>query len=177
MKRGMILAILPILVYLFFLITLAGCDSLLAEEPEPQEIKAGQQDTLPDWLLPNAYKEKGSHPIDEANNILNNEGHLEDTVTDNSTVELPLESGQNNPAATTTQQEQSQENQGSSEAQPGTMEWIIEQQKQREAEKRQREREKILTKLEEESTDDEDRDAWWDLQKKDEPSMSHQLFE
>jgi hypothetical protein len=135
-----------------------------------------QEYVLPDWLLPTSLRENGFHPDDKVNNLESGE-EQEDSLTDSVADEIQEELSQDSSTESKTQEQKPQDDQISSGAPPGTMEWIEEQQKQKEAAQRQREKEKNLAKLEEESTDDEDQDAWWDIQKKDEPSMSHQLVE
>ncbi len=176
MKRSMFFLILSTLICLSVPFFLTGCDYFFPQEPESQDIITGQEYALPDWLLPTSLREKGFHPDDEANNLESGE-YQEDSLTDSAADEIQGEVVQDSSVESKTQQQKPQDDQISSGAQPGTMEWIEEQQKQKEAAQRQRERERILANLEEESTDDEDQDAWWDLKKKDEPSMSHQLVE
>jgi hypothetical protein len=176
MKRSMFILLLSILICLSVPFFLTGCGYFFPQEPESQGIMTEQEYVLPDWLLPTSLQEKGFYPDEEANNLESGEDQ-EDSLTDSVADEIQEEVAQDSSVESKTQDQKPQDDQISSGAPPGTMEWIEEQQQQKEAARRQRERERILANLEEESSDDEDQDAWWDIQKKDEPSMSHQLVE
>lgn len=159
-------------------IVAAGCGSFIAGDSETEDALAGEHGELPEWLSLSSHSLRDVSKADDpekSDGGNHSETGASGLVADDN-VESPAASTLQ-PSAETPQQEKPEAEQDSSGAEPGTMAWIEEQQKQIEAAKRQREKERIQANLEEELADDEDEDAWWDLQKKDEPSMSYQVID
>jgi hypothetical protein len=178
-KKHVLLSLLVMLL----LIGAAGCGIFIAGNSETEDAMAGEHGELPEWLSLSSHTLRDAdEELDEAKDS----GELEEQVDPNETEgaglvpeespEIP-EATTSQPSAESPQQEQSQAEQESSGAEPGTMEWIEEQQKQREAAERAREQERIQEMIEEAEKQDESQGGWWNIYNQNIPGIEYELGE